>query len=784
MTLSPSLKALSQQETLDIKRTSGKAPCAECKRLKLRCDKKIPCASCVRRGCTETCPTGTYLPTGRGRRAVPTEASQLKRVLSQMEARMNELETAITRASKYHLDVCPLLGLSSSEKDPNVDQLADSLGALSVNSTGNSQYFGPTAGTEALLSIDIADYEPEEIPFTFTAMTDMFSFGFQGSVAWDPDKALHPLLAYLPAKSRAWELVEVYYENGCWSGTPIMREELVELLNIIYGNFNSTNGSASTCSVHQLAVLYGVFALGALVDLVLPPYSAEAEHYFDLCRASLSALSVFDSPITATIQALVLVSLYYSHGGPRFSMDAAWSVASLASSFCKIMGLHSGHLEPGQSLKQIQRRRALFWETYSIETLLSPAVGRPTGTYLASIDCPFPTDEDAQTDEAGGTRHGYYHRRWQFVKQVAGPVMENYLTAQSPSYDTIVELDQRIRRFMQSPMCTDLGPEDDDRSTPTAYMHRRTIHQSCASMLVYIHNHAFVRAVRENPDDPYYTSLATSFLSAYRYASEIIRADIDNFKHHPALFSRWWPVWKSLFSAAIVVGAVAAKCPQSAYGPRALLELFVAVDLFEGGAASCFRARGALTVLRKLRAKAMAAYARHSGPDDLTPNPTDPNADADADATLDVFAGRTLIVAQSILARDRCRHHAPQIYPPIPVYTPTECHLGVHFEESVRSSQLDSELVEYFSSPGARPNFVADVAGQYEHHLATGDTHAHVGTLFDTESNFPAAPFFDGTSLPTSVGGPAQTGDTDGYMQGFLTDEVSQPQWMEFLQNL
>jgi hypothetical protein len=69
-----------------------------------------------------------------------------------------------------------------------------------------------------------------------------------------------------------------------------------------------------------------------------------------------------------------------------------------------------------------------------------------------------------------------------------------------------------------------------------------------ALVLVYIHNHAFVSAMWENPEDPYYTSRATSYLSAYRYASEIIRENIDNFKRHSQLFSRWWPTWKTRMS--------------------------------------------------------------------------------------------------------------------------------------------------------------------------------------------------------------------------------------------
>lgn len=38
--------------------TLGELSCAECRRLKLRCDKKVPCGSCMRRGCESICPCG------------------------------------------------------------------------------------------------------------------------------------------------------------------------------------------------------------------------------------------------------------------------------------------------------------------------------------------------------------------------------------------------------------------------------------------------------------------------------------------------------------------------------------------------------------------------------------------------------------------------------------------------------------------------------------------------------------------------------------------------------
>jgi hypothetical protein len=179
-----------------------------------------------------------------------------------------------------------------------------------------------------LYQIEANDPVIEQSSSTFTAVTESFSIGLGGRLAWSTEHALAQLFVRLPPKVRALHLCEVYFENGCWSGTPIMGDELSELIFQVYDKF-------SACSVHQLAVVYGVLALGALVDLTLPPYNVESYHYFDLCRAGLSMLSVFDNPSVAAVQALVLVSVFYSHGGPKFSMDGAWSVISLASNICR-----------------------------------------------------------------------------------------------------------------------------------------------------------------------------------------------------------------------------------------------------------------------------------------------------------------------------------------------------------------------------------------------------------------------------------------------------------------
>lgn len=152
-------------------------------------------------------------------------------------------------------------------------------------------------------------------------------------------EVLGALLNLLPQYPRATTLCETYLENSAWIFHPISREELIdETLAPIYAvaqdrktDISEVKGEIPEIFPHTLALLYMVFAHGALTDLTLPPYNAEAENYFHLARLALSLWPVYDLPRTQTLQALCLMSLYYANHGRCPTLDSAWSLTALAS---------------------------------------------------------------------------------------------------------------------------------------------------------------------------------------------------------------------------------------------------------------------------------------------------------------------------------------------------------------------------------------------------------------------------------------------------------------------
>lgn len=155
------------------------------------------------------------------------------------------------------------------------------------------------------------------------------------------ESMLDKLESCLPPQPRAWALCETYLAHFTWLCRPIKRDELID--EILVPIFNAIKDPSKPKSAyrpsisdanrypHLLAVLYMVLAVGALVDLTLPSCNPEAEKYYRLGRAALSLRSIFDSPEIETVQAVTLMAGYHSLCGQRYTIESAWTLASLAS---------------------------------------------------------------------------------------------------------------------------------------------------------------------------------------------------------------------------------------------------------------------------------------------------------------------------------------------------------------------------------------------------------------------------------------------------------------------
>ncbi|KAG5338430.1 hypothetical protein C0989_007314 [Termitomyces sp. Mn162] len=114
--------------------------CAECRRSKLKCD---------RRGCAGICPDGTLAAT-KGNKVLMAQAQKLSEQVKFLHARVRELEAALamSRASEERDD-----GFRADHQAGQadcVDAVSEAIGSLSLGVDGQAKYHGESAGYDPI----------------------------------------------------------------------------------------------------------------------------------------------------------------------------------------------------------------------------------------------------------------------------------------------------------------------------------------------------------------------------------------------------------------------------------------------------------------------------------------------------------------------------------------------------------------------------------------------------------------------------------------------------------
>jgi hypothetical protein len=144
---------------------------------------------------------------------------------------------------------------------------------------------------------------------------------------------------HLPTLERALYLAETYLDQAAWLFRGVGRLQLIEeMLPVFYKQSLSYSSEdlEGYSGPHDLALLFMVFAIGALVDLRQDPANPEAEHYHQIARAAICLQPVLEKPSLVTIQTLHLLSIYNAMssnevGSNETSMETTWSLITLAT---------------------------------------------------------------------------------------------------------------------------------------------------------------------------------------------------------------------------------------------------------------------------------------------------------------------------------------------------------------------------------------------------------------------------------------------------------------------
>ncbi|OSD05404.1 hypothetical protein PYCCODRAFT_1533505 [Trametes coccinea BRFM310] len=685
---------------IELKRSRGEISCAECRRCDhrtpIRCDKTIPCQSCQRRGCAALCPNGN-LATGQGTRFVLAATEHLHRRIAKMSERIHQLEDAlaITQA-KCSNDPHPLLsdgkmkarGLEEDDEVPPEEMgtvtptdVVSAFGMLSVSDHGVSRFFGPTGGTEVSSDNDgppspsNGSRSPESIrgsktpplPGEIARFSNSFPFTPMG-----PPQAVYDLiLSHLPPYDRACQLAESYVLYAGWLFRSVPRRQLFDEMIPYFYKQPPPEDAAPACtdysSPHDLALLLLCFAIGALVDPSQSPYNSEAEHYSQLAQAALALQSVLANPTLVTIQALHLHSIYIAMvgnepggGGQDSNMEFSWALVSLAGQLSHTVRLLS--IPPkdrdsarfGLPAEIVERRRVTFWDLFvadAWQVTQSLMTGRPPVIRREYIDCKFPTPTSTPEDEEGEEPEAAFETwGFRFAVECVSEVASKTLTSEAPSYETIMELDRKLREFQipadAAAMREDIeNPPESEQPSLQESMIRFVLAHSREVILLFLHRSFFAQAIIDCPRNPLRSAYAHSFLAAYRSSGTILKVVKEQFSLFPSICARFWVIWTFAFSSAVVFATVVTRGPRSPMAPSALAQLDQAYELFTQASQHSRRAAKALPILLRLREKAHQAFQAAQ---------TDPTGSSlfdgaqwkseDGEDELDIFAGRTAVV--------------------------------------------------------------------------------------------------------------------------------------------
>ncbi|KIY43676.1 hypothetical protein FISHEDRAFT_9564, partial [Fistulina hepatica ATCC 64428] len=661
-----SRKSESDLQDIQMKRLRGQLSCAECRRLKLKCDKNVPCGSCNRRGCESICPLG-ILSAGQGTRFILANTDQLHEKIAEMSNRIRQLEDALAiMQSAVSSQRHPLLeerllkikfgsevlknGPYSAAHDSapssiislKEEEKMHVLGTLAFNEAGNARFYGLSGGAEVTSNhvnsagTYSAKSSSTTLPREITRLAGSFPFlspthdhrpGL--STCSSPEDLRSMIISRLPSLPRAYKLCESWIDHGSLFFRPLRPEQILndDFLRTFYrqeeesedadDNMSDPTGRHKTESYpnpHALAAFFIILAIGSLLDITLSVEDAEneAHRYYELGVAAVSLQPIYDAPELWTVMSIGLMATYYSLAGTRYSRETAWWMMSLASKLAQSVNRDSSNWNNDTALLNHEQRRNLFWEVFSSDVSNSLALGRPPAIHPSFIDCQFPTDQEATVNEQGELDYGFWRMKHTFARDVFMPVIMTTLSAKLLPYQRVLDLDKTVRgmRFPSSfrPYVSREEVGDADYNNSAQAILANYASQCRTVTMLYLHRAYFAQAVLDYPHNPLLSPFALSFQTAYRCASILIRAAAHHLDRCTAIAARVWFLVSHTFSAAIVAGTIVTRAPSANVAVSAMQDLNLALDVFQRCAAHSRRAQIAWTILKRFKDKAVREY--------------------------------------------------------------------------------------------------------------------------------------------------------------------------------
>ncbi|KAF8582757.1 hypothetical protein K439DRAFT_1661654 [Ramaria rubella] len=620
----------------------GTQACAECRRLKLKCDKNKPCSNCVRRGCASICPQGRMV--SKGSRFILADTEQLHEKIDALIGRVHQLESALEKSHSLHSsEPHPLLGVelrliatpvdskipSNPELAQKEKEMVDTMGILTLDNRG-TRYFGWTGAFAHMWRLgedpDDAAYKHNGaaslalagVPVELAQMAHAFPIRLPTFYETHFKKWI--LENCLPSFPEAWSLFENYWEHYAWHFTPFTRSMFVE--KILSPLYHRSLDNEDTPLGHRLGLLFMVFAIGDLMDLTKAVDASTGLRYYLLARASLCLDPVFESPTVTALQATYLMGVFLMLARGTNEPEHSWILSGINSKLALTLGLQHDATKFNLSPEEVENRRYVLVSVISAELWQCLGTGRPISQTFANFEWvlkqPHSADEVREKPtESFSVEHERMARNWltTFIWECSSKVLEAAVGNKATSYSAILQLDAKIREHPLPTFLIDKSRDPEDLGIGITMQHLLMSVIKEVSLL-FLHRRCFAIALRDSPNDPLRSHFAPSVMACYRSATNFISGFSTLHSTTPELLMRIWFFWPNAFVSTLILGTIVARSPNCPLASSALLTLENACSLWEVIPDSVCGAR-VLSTIKQLKEKAFTSFARSKANDPL-----------------------------------------------------------------------------------------------------------------------------------------------------------------------
>lgn len=732
------------------RRPRHRLSCAECRRLKLKCDRTWPCSSCTKRGCARICPDGTLQSKVRTKdtSVLLARISELENLLQRKEHQLR-LTSPNSRSPDYQStsqisSEYPSMGIVGSPSAPSQDThvlaLIDGIGTLNVSDDGRSRFLGLSASS-AFFDGDWSDCDSisstpgtSEDPNETSESQSRFTFhALMGRTALEPKQ----LKTYLPARHEAERLGNVYYSYVFHLYELLTRTEFSTLLDEMYDDHRN-----EIC-IGRLALLYSIFSLSVLFDPTIQALHPDARKWHDAAETCLRSTDYLSSPSLAVVQAIHAMGTYIMNSRVD-GAETFWPVLGTAMRLCQSMGLHRDGSNWGLQSSELESRRRTFHEILSLDRLQSLVLGRPYSISDKHFDTAIPRCDNEQSINHE-SNIDFHVAKWRFSSYI-GRVVDDAFSVSPPSLAVVNRLDEELRQFDRAlspnlkcphtpPICqgptwcdqsqVERKPGCDGSKDLQLTMQQHFMSALENTTLLFLHRRAFALALSEATAEPLNSPFSKSVLSVVIESSRNL-VSIANAAQvlYAELANRWWYLFCHAYNGATCVATLLIKSPGCILSKHAWATLTTAMSVFNAAAQYGPICRDLSHRLSRLHNQAMSA---------LTAKP--------------------LPTPQSLFIHS---YHPNQ-----PLCTPSTSKLGegsmtlAHYLESSKCQSTTDFPCELGASTRlTRKNRTQSVSNSS---VASGRVSSLTSSCRSRGASFGSTDPNDGTSVTTSIGLPAKT---------------------------